>query len=251
VVQVTPEAQLGAGSQAGQASGGPETLYRPAAQPAHCELPAPLQVSPEEQPVMGGHTVQTRSLLLVHAVASWVPAAQGLLQAAQTSTVPSTRYVPPAQDVHCWSLAVVQARPALQPLMGAQGVQTRSVLLVQAVVSRVPGAQAPAQATQVLLPVRWKSAGQLVHSLALAPLQVVQPGAQFEQTRSELARQAVPSNVPAGQAPEQDWHCVPSKNFPAPQLEHWASLEPVQVTVEVQPATGLHAEQASVAPLTR
>jgi hypothetical protein len=49
---------------------------------------------------------------------------------------------------------VVQVRPALHPAMGVHGVQTRSVPLVHAVVSCVPGPQAPVQATQAPLPFR-------------------------------------------------------------------------------------------------
>ena len=98
---MTPEAQLGTGLQARQVSGGPATLYRPAAQLVHCELPGPAQVKPEAQPAMGEQALHTRSVVVVQAVTSWVPGPQGAVQVAHTSAVPSTRWEPPAQVVHC------------------------------------------------------------------------------------------------------------------------------------------------------
>jgi hypothetical protein len=70
VLQVTPDAQLGTGLQPTQLSGGPATLYRPTAQPLHCEVPALVQTRLEEQPATDVHVVQVRFVALVHAVAS-------------------------------------------------------------------------------------------------------------------------------------------------------------------------------------
>jgi hypothetical protein len=70
LVQVTPDAQLGAGLQLWQVSGGPDTLYLPATQPSHCELPAPEQVRPDEQPVIVVHAVHTRLVVTLQAVLS-------------------------------------------------------------------------------------------------------------------------------------------------------------------------------------
>jgi hypothetical protein len=45
-------------------------LYRPAAQPLHCESPALVQVRLEEHPAMELHVAQIRSVALLQAVAS-------------------------------------------------------------------------------------------------------------------------------------------------------------------------------------
>ena len=72
------------------------------------------------------------------------------MQTAQASGLPSTRWVPTAQVVHWWLLPLVQVRPAAQSLMALHGVQARSVLLVQAVLSYVPAAHVAAHVSQRL-----------------------------------------------------------------------------------------------------
>jgi hypothetical protein len=69
------------------------------------------------------------------------------------------------QAVHCWSDPVLQLRPAAQPVIGVHGVQTRSVLLVQAVLSYVPVAQAAVHASQRLggPATRWVPLAHAVH----------------------------------------------------------------------------------------
>ena len=64
-----------------------------------------------------------------------MPVAQAPAQVLQTSAKPSTRCVPAPQEVHCELPLVVQASPAVQPLMALQGVHTRSLTVEQAVLS--------------------------------------------------------------------------------------------------------------------
>jgi hypothetical protein len=114
----------------------------------HCESLLPVQVSAAVQPVMATHGVQTRSFVLEQAVLSKVPLAHALVQVAQVSAVPSTRWVSDPQVVHCESPLPVQVSPAVQLLIAPQAVQARSLPVAQAVLSYVPVAQAPAQVAQ-------------------------------------------------------------------------------------------------------
>jgi hypothetical protein len=72
---------------------------------------------------MAVHVLQARSFVPAHAVLSYSPTAQAALQVAQLSAVSLTRYVPLVHVVHCWSVAFVQVRPAVQPVMAVQAVQ--------------------------------------------------------------------------------------------------------------------------------
>lgn len=87
------------------------------------------------QPEIASHAVQTRLLPLVQAVLSYIPGPQAAVQVAQVSAVPSTRYVPLPQVVHCWSVLFVHVTPEVHPLIGVHAVHTRSPVLVQAALS--------------------------------------------------------------------------------------------------------------------
>ena len=76
--------------------------------------------------------------------------------------------MPAPHVVHCWSVALPQVTVEVQPVMGAQVAQTRSVALVQATLSKAPGAQALAHVAQVsAVPFapssKWVPSPQLVH----------------------------------------------------------------------------------------
>jgi hypothetical protein len=141
--------------------------------------------------------------------AEWVPPGQ-----VKQETAPAlAEKVPARQSVQSLALAMPDEVPALQ------SAQIPSATGLHAVTRRVPGWQS-VHATQVLPPARYRLCGQLTQSLTPGPVQVAQLASQSEQIRSEPARQAVLSYVPAGHAPPQLWHRMPSKNPWAPQAEH-------------------------------
>jgi hypothetical protein len=81
-----------------------------------------LQVSPDAQLAIGVQLEQVVSVVPVQPPEAYWPALQ-VVQLAQLSTMPLTRYLPLPQLVHCESLAPVQVDGDVQPATGAQAEQ--------------------------------------------------------------------------------------------------------------------------------
>ena len=186
-----------------------------------------VQVSPVVQLAIGVQLEQVVSVVPEQPPEAYCPVAQ-VEQVAQLSTVPLTRYLLLPQVAHCESLALVHVRAEVHPATGEQATQ------------------APLDRKKPLL--------HCVQAASLALVQVVWPlaqlatGAQLEQVVSVVPEQPPEPYWPAAHVEQvAQLSTMPlTRYLPLPQLVHCESLTPVQVTADVQPATGAQLVQLAV-----